>query len=147
MHGILLWLMRGPQKWIILILVAAVGVSNALVLWYWLARLYLDADPKAANEYLDSLHMAVELGRLDVISALLALVAFILGSFALVSFGYIRYRAEKVADQTAREVAEEWLKRRGPDDSNRSTKPEGAATVDDVDVSSVEDEEADDNDS
>ena len=83
--------MRGPQKWIILILVAAVGVSNALVLWYWLARLYLDADPKAANEYLDSLHMAVELGRLDVISALLALVAFILGSFALVSFGYTAY--------------------------------------------------------
>lgn len=122
-------------------------MSNALMLWYWLARFYFDDNPDSARHHFDALHMAVELGRLDVISALLALVALVLGIFAIVSFGYITYRAEKVADQTARDVAAEWLKKHGAGDSNRSTRPEGPNTVEDVDVSNVEDEGGDNNDS
>lgn len=56
-------------------------------------------------EYRDAWHMAVQLGRLDVISALLAMLGILIGLFALIGFGYIRVRSEVVAREEACKVA------------------------------------------
>lgn len=157
MRGLLSWLVRSPLKWILLVFATIIGVSNALILWYGLARFYLNDSAGVANDYLDSLHMAVELGRLDVISALLALVALGLGVLAFSSFGYIKHRSESVARETASEtasdvakkVANEYFRERGLEESERSVSSPTDSAIGEVDVSAsnLEDEEASNNDS
>ena len=157
MRGFLSWLIRSPLKWVLLVVATIVGISNALILWYGLARFYLNDNEGAVNNYLDSLHMAVELGRLDVISALLALVALGLGVLAFSSFGYIKHRSESVARQTASEtasevaqkVANEYFTKRGLEESDRGVTSPTDSGIGEVDVSTsdLEDEEASNNDS
>lgn len=50
--------------------------------------------------------MASEMGRLDFVSALLAIIAIIIGVAAIPLFLFLRYRAEKVARDEVREQFE-----------------------------------------
>ena len=144
MPGRPLWIMRNPQKWIALTILILVGISNAFALWLWIPLVYLKDDVELADRYKDALHMAVELGRLDIISALLAVAGVMLGVFAILSFGYIQYRAEKVAseiaDKAARKYTDEYFKKEGVTDSGRVTVP--TVDVDEVDVTQRQDEGA-----
>ena len=87
------------------ILNVVLGVGNAICLWVllrpdvWLDGYKFDKDTK------DTLEAAVSLGRLDYASALLAIIALMLGLFALVSFSYFKHGSEKIAEEAAREEA------------------------------------------
>ena len=54
----------------------------------------------------DAIHIAAQLGRLDFISALLAVVALILGLSAIPTFWYLRMRAREVAEARIAEFTE-----------------------------------------
>lgn len=130
--------MRGIVSWIALGIAIILGVANAVLIWVWAPLIYLDYEWARGREYKDALHMAVEVGRLDVVSALLALVAFVLGIFALVSFEYIRNRSEReakiVADRTAKAVVAEHFKAADSGDSGRAPSPPQKRPVKDVDT-------------
>ncbi|MDE0279745.1 MAG: hypothetical protein OXN16_01495 [Gammaproteobacteria bacterium] len=70
-----------------------------------MAKHHLDSD-----RYVDSVHYAAEIGRLDFISALLAIIATGLALAALFSFVHFRrvakLQARETAEKIAREVAE-----------------------------------------
>lgn len=66
----------------------------------WLVRLN-DRGAYDEQHYVDAIHAAVSLGRLDIVSVALTLLAILLGLGAFFSFGYVRDRAEIVARQQA----------------------------------------------
>jgi len=55
----------------------------------------------------DSIALARELGRLDLVSILLACLGIFLAIFAISGFGYIRYRANQISSEVAKTVAAE----------------------------------------
>jgi len=81
------------------------GIGNAVCLWVllwpdvWLAGYTLDKEVK------DTLHLAVSIGRFDFAAVLLAIVALLLGLFALVSFSYFKHGSEQVAREVAEKAA------------------------------------------
>jgi hypothetical protein len=88
--------------------------------------LTIDPDLKAHifnKDYYDAMDAAVQLGRLDVVSALLGVIGVLLAIFGLIGFGYIRSKAEQEAKNTARKFTEEeapkivikWLNENGID--------------------------------
>lgn len=100
MRKIPVWLL-----YMIMGLVGLVGLTNLLIfLWIvplvefdgWVTRL--------SPEYRDSLHLAMELGRLDAISALLAILGLGMGLGAIFGFGYLRIKAEAVAKEEVRDL-------------------------------------------
>ena len=52
--------------------------------------------------YADAIEAAVQLGRLDIVSALLGMIGVLLGVLAIAGFGYIRIRSSQIAEQVAR---------------------------------------------
>lgn len=50
----------------------------------------------------DDLQLATQMGRLDFVSALLAITALIVGTLGVCGFGYIRWKSGQVAAKTAR---------------------------------------------
>lgn len=58
-------------------------------------------------QYVDSIHYAAEIGRLDFLSALLAIVAIGLGLAAIYSFMHFKGVAKKQARETAEIIAKE----------------------------------------
>lgn len=58
-----------------------------------------------SEEYADAVHLAIQIGRLDYISVLLGILGIIIGISAIISFDYIRNRADKIAEETAEETA------------------------------------------
>lgn len=89
--------------------VAAVGLLNIYILFILLPMTtfggWIDINP----EYRDALRVASQLGRFDIISALLGTLGIMIGLGALVSFGYIRYRARQEALDEARQAVNELL--------------------------------------
>lgn len=59
----------------------------------------------------DVIHYAAQLGRLDLISTLLAVVAILMGLGGIVAFLNIKMSAKDTAREVAREVAEEEAER------------------------------------
>lgn len=55
--------------------------------------------------YYDAMDSAVQLGRLDIVSALLGIIGVLLAIFGLIGFGYIRSKAEQEAKNTAQVTA------------------------------------------
>ena len=86
-------------------------ISTVLLVFiglYYVAILTYDQDIKfhIFNEgYRDAIDAATQLGRLDVISALLGIVGILLAIFGLIGFAYVRLRSEAIAVETATEVA------------------------------------------
>ena len=60
---------------------------------------------------MEAIELATQTGRLDFISALLAILATMLGLAAFPLFFFLRYRAEKIARQVAEEVLEGAIER------------------------------------
>lgn len=56
--------------------------------------------------YRDAVHAALSLGRLDLITTLLAIVTVIFSVFAIIGFGYVKARSEQIAKEAGEEVAE-----------------------------------------
>ena len=89
----------------------------------------------AAEGKADAIHLAAEVGRLDVVSLILALLAIILGFGAIAGFWMIRSAATKAAADMAKKVAEEeavpearratieWLQAQGIDWSRIAPQP------------------------
>jgi len=122
-----------------IILALALGVSLCVAVWIFPLLIndqlsYLIFN----NEYRDAIAIAVQIGRLDFISLLLAIVAALMTFMSLVGFGYIRWRAgelavetaERVADKIAREAVQAYIEdTRNKQASQTSSNP--------IDVSSV----------
>ncbi len=74
-------------------------------------------------EYHDAVHMAAQLGRLDLASALFAAVGLCLAIFGLIGYGHIRFKcseiareeAEKIAGAIAEKAANEYIVRELPE--------------------------------
>ena len=89
------------------------------------------------KEYRDSIAIAVQIGRLDFISILLAIIGALITFMSLVGFGYIRWRAgeiaietaEKMADKVAREAVQAYLDTRNKEDNKIPSNPINASTV------------------
>lgn len=93
--------MRKIPVWLLYMIVGLVGLVGLanLLIFFWIVPL-VEFDGWVARlspEYRDSLHLAMVLGRLDAISALLAILGFGLGLGAIFGFGYLRIKAEDVA--------------------------------------------------
>lgn len=127
-----------------LILFCLLALSNSLIFWVWLPLVEYKGWVHANPEYRDALSIAMETGRLDAISLLLTILGVLLAVLALVGFGYVRYRAETIAkvtaDIVARDVTEEYFKRRGLEESRRTNTSFPALNVGDVDITDIEPE-------
>lgn len=124
------------------------GVANLVIFFILLPLIDFEGHLELNPVYRDALHMAMELGRLDLISAILAIIGILIGILAIVGFGYIHYRVDKIAsdraDEVAKEVAEEYNKKRDLEESNREKQSEMPIPPEDVDISNVEKEGQDD---
>ena len=56
-------------------------------------------------DYESALQVAMQLGRLDIVSVILTFLGILIGLFAIIGFGYITQKAEQVARETADEAA------------------------------------------
>ncbi len=70
------------------------------------------SDPRLWNlmideQYRDSIHVALSLGRLDSITTLLAIITIILSVFAAIGFNYVKVRSEQIASEASRETINE----------------------------------------
>lgn len=104
-------------------------------------------NPAPPSPCVDAIALAGQLGRLDLVSALLAIVAIILVLAGLFAFGFVRGQASATAKATAEKITEERLRtltrelremlERGtqkpsldaPDTSHSDANVEDAATV------------------
>ncbi|MXW87389.1 MAG: hypothetical protein F4103_06405 [Boseongicola sp. SB0673_bin_14] len=96
-------------NWVTLVNVA-LGAVNLGLLYVLLFPTMIQLDMwrglSVYNAYhRDALQVAVSVGRLDAVSILLTALGVILGLFAIVSFSYFKYGAEKAARDEAREIA------------------------------------------
>jgi hypothetical protein len=85
-----------------------IGASFAGVILFGGLAYYL-YDPSIPNyyyseRYSDAINVAVQTGRLDTISVLLAILAIIMAIFGLVGFGYVRHRSEIIASNAVKEI-------------------------------------------
>lgn len=93
-------------KLLFFLALAAIAVLEIYFLTY-----NADLAVKVYNaSYHDAMHMAVQLGRLDIVSALLGLIGILLAVFGVLGFGYIKSKAE----QEARNAAEQYVKDESP---------------------------------
>jgi hypothetical protein len=88
------------------LLAAGVIAISAMLMWL-IPTLAIDTGANEVHGYHDSLVAALQLGRLDLVSILLTVVALIVGVAAIFGFGYIRSEAHRVAKEEARVVAAE----------------------------------------
>jgi len=104
-------------KYLFFLVITLLGIAE-------IAFLTFDPDLTAyifTKSYYDAMDAAAQLGRLDIVSALLGIIGVLLAIFGLVGFGYIRSKAEQQAQNTAREVTEKevpkivanWLNEQG----------------------------------
>ncbi len=94
---------------------------------------------QAPQQAVDSVHMAMELGRLDLITTLLAILGIFIGIIAIIGLGYFHWRvgriAKKTADEVAKKVANEYYRRRDLEESKRKEESPQALDPKQVDVS------------
>lgn len=91
---------------------AIIGISLGAAVWIFPLLLNDQLSYLIFNEkYRDSIEIAVQLGRLDFISILLTIIAAIITFVSLIGFGYIRWRAGEIAEETAERIAEKKLTR------------------------------------
>jgi len=96
--------MRNIGLYLIIILFLLLGIVFCLAIIF--------SDPRLWNlmideQYRDSIHVALSLGRLDSITTLLAIVTIILSVFAAIGFNYIKVRSEQIASEASKETVEE----------------------------------------
>ena len=123
----------------------AVGLVNLLGLYFWI---FPSPSLLGVNNYdpkhYDAMQAAMSLGRLDGISILLAIIGVILGLLAIFGFGYIKFRSESVARETADTVTRKnfaaWAKTREQEDRDTEA-PVSTIDPQTVDVASVDEED------
>lgn len=113
--------MKGLFKFIFFLLITLLAIAE-------ISFLTFDPGLKAyifSKPYYDAMDAAAQLGRLDIVSALLGVIGVLLAIFGLIGFGYIRSKAEQEAQNTARSIAkkvtenevpkivEDWLNEQG----------------------------------
>lgn len=69
---------------------------------------------KAVLENTDAVQVAMQLGRLDLVTIMLGWFALLISGFALLGYFEIRHKAAFVAREEAQKAAKEWLEREGP---------------------------------
>ena len=67
---------------------------------------------KSPETYHDAVHMAAQLGRLDLVSALIAIIGIALVVGGLFAYFDIRATAKRIARDEARSLAQELVERR-----------------------------------
>jgi ABC-type multidrug transport system fused ATPase/permease subunit len=83
------------------------GLSLGILVWIFPMLMNDQLNSYIFNhEYRDSIDIAVQLGRLDFISILLAILAAAITIASLIGFGYMRWRADEIAVETATKVAD-----------------------------------------
>jgi hypothetical protein len=82
-----------------------ISVLVLLLILVWSICYAASVLPQLTDKNIDTLKAAVSLGRLDVITMLLAVVAILLGGFGFFGFNYIVEKSERIAEKTAAEVA------------------------------------------
>ena len=90
-------------------IIAAIILGGSLGFLVWIFPILINDQLSSYiynKEYRDSIRLAVELGRLDFISILLAILAAAITILSLLGFGYMRWRADEVACETATAVAD-----------------------------------------
>ncbi len=123
MKGVVGWLSR---NFLVLVNVA-VGLLNAFCFYLWTApsavllheRLGLNVHDE---HYRDVMQAAVAIGRLDGISVLLTIIGLLLALFAFAGFGYVRFRAEVVAKETANDVTVKTLAKYRKEDTETPSR-------------------------
>ncbi|MBV6448929.1 hypothetical protein [Nitrosomonas sp.] len=63
------------------------------------------------SEYKDSIHAAYSLGRLDLITALLAIITVVLALFGFIGYDRVRLKSEETAQKAVEKYLEENLER------------------------------------
>lgn len=82
---------------------------------------------KKIGEHRDSIHAAYSLGRLDLITALLAIITVILALFGFIGYERVRLRSEETAqkavekylEENLERICKEWMSNNAPEIINR----------------------------
>ena len=133
--------------WIVTAVNISVGLANLAGLYIWtLPSHTILSVSKYDPKYYDAMQAAMSLGRLDGISILLAIIGVNLGILAMFGFGYIRFRSEQVARETADKVSKamflQWSKDK-EQDSRDTEAPASTIDPQKVDVASASVDEED----
>ena len=73
-----------------------------------------------ATQATDAIHLAAQVGRLDVVSAVLALFGLLIGLAAIFGFIEVRNRAKEAATEVAKSVAREVAREEGIPEARRA---------------------------
>ena len=85
-----------------------------------------------SQDFRDSVKVALELGRLDLISILLAVIAVVITLLSFVGFGYVSRRADEVAKKTANEVAKKTANEVAKETANKIAKEAANEKLDEL---------------
>ena len=97
--------MKNGYIWIIVLISLLIGIYGA-------AFLLSQGDLlKDISKHRDSIHAAYSLGRLDLITALLAIITVILALFGFVGYERVKLRSEETAQKAVEKYLEENLER------------------------------------
>lgn len=101
-----------------------IAIISLLIAIYGAAFLLSQGDLlRNVSDYKDSIHAAYSLGRLDLITALLAIITVVLGLFGFIGYERVKLRSEETAqnavkkylDDNLERICKEWMNNNAPE--------------------------------